>query len=124
MTSRDDYRLHLDVRHGGLEKFDVNAIDAEVTDEWWNQSLVRVNDCVLRLGIVKGEFHWHRHEDEDEVFYIVSGTLYLDLENETVELGPGQGMMVPRGVLHKTRAPEKVVMLMTEGAGVDPEGIG
>ncbi|MEN8151552.1 MAG: cupin domain-containing protein [Planctomycetota bacterium] len=89
----------------------------------WNQSLVRVNDCVLRLGIVRGEFHWHRHEDEDEVFYVVSGTLLLDLEGETVELGPGQGMMVPRGVLHRTRAPEKVVMLMTEGAGVDPEGV-
>ena len=122
MTSRDDYRLHLDVRYEGLEKFDVHAIDAEVTDEWWNQSLVRVNDCVLRLGIVKGEFHWHRHEDEDEVFYVVSGTLLLDLEDETHELTPGQGMMVPRGVLHRTRAPEKVVMLMTEGAAVDPEG--
>jgi len=123
MTDRGDYRLHLDVRFGALERFDVNAIVDACADPWWNQTLVRVNDCVARIGIVHGEFHWHRHDEEDELFYVLSGRLLLDLEGETIELGPGQGITVPRGVLHRTRAPEKTVMLMVEGAGVDPEGV-
>jgi len=123
VTDRSDYRLHLDVKYPPLTRFDVHAIVDATTDTWWNQSLVTVNDCVARLGIVHGEFHWHRHEDEDELFYIVSGRLLLDLEDETIELRPGQGITVPRGVLHRTRAPEKTVMLMVEGRGVDPEGV-
>jgi mannose-6-phosphate isomerase-like protein (cupin superfamily) len=76
----------------------------------------------MRLGIVEGEFHWHRHDEEDEFFLVLSGRLLVDLENETFELGPHQAVTVPRGVLHRTRAPEKTVMLMMAKAGVRPEG--
>jgi mannose-6-phosphate isomerase-like protein (cupin superfamily) len=81
-----------------------------------------VNDCVVRLGIVKGEFHWHKHDREDEFFYVVEGRLFLDLEDRTVELTPRQGFMVPREVVHRTRAPERTVMLMIEGSTVTPTG--
>ena len=123
MPEKPEYRLHMDVRYGPLERFDVDALVEATTDPWWNQTLCRVNDCVARLGIIEGEFHWHRHEEEDELFFVLSGRLLLDLEHVSIELAPGQGITVPRGVLHRTRAPEKTVMLMVEGAGVDPEGV-
>jgi mannose-6-phosphate isomerase-like protein (cupin superfamily) len=122
MASPTSYSINLDPRFGPLEPFDVRAIVDACTEPWFNQTLCRVNDCVVRLGILHGEFHWHKHDEEDELFYVVDGTLLIDLEDRLVELGPGQGMTVPRGVLHRTRAPEKVVILMMEGAGVIPTG--
>jgi mannose-6-phosphate isomerase-like protein (cupin superfamily) len=112
------------LRHGPLERVDVAEIKAAVTHPWFNQSLVKVNDAVVRIGIVKGEYHWHHHDEEDEFFFVLEGRLLVDLEEETIELGPHQGTLVPRGVRHRTRAPEKTVMLMMEKAGVVPEGEG
>ena len=71
---------------------------------------------------MEGEFHWHRHEEEDEFFLVLEGRLLVDTEDETVELTPHTAYTVPRGVLHRTRAPEKTVMLMIETSGIDPEG--
>jgi len=88
----------------------------------YNQTLCRVNDCVVRLGVMQGEFHWHKHDAEDEFFYVIEGRFVIDLEGRTVELGPRQGFMVPRGARHNTRAPERAVILMIEGAGVVPIG--
>ncbi len=122
MTDRQDYNINKDVRFAPLELIDVGKLASEYDERWFNQTLCRVNDCVVRLGIIQGEFHWHKHDDEDEVFYVVEGTLLVDLEGRTHELGPKQSIMVPRGVVHRTRAPERVVMLMIEGSGVEPTG--
>jgi mannose-6-phosphate isomerase-like protein (cupin superfamily) len=81
-----------------------------------------VNDSVVRVGIVQGEYHWHKHDVEDEFFYVVEGRLLVDLEDRTVELHPRQGFVVPRGVVHRTRAPERTVMLMMEPATIVPTG--
>jgi mannose-6-phosphate isomerase-like protein (cupin superfamily) len=116
------YATHLNVLHPPLEVVDVNALVAACTDRWYNQTLCRVNDSVVRLGVVQGEYHWHKHDTEDEFFYVVEGRFLIDLEGRTVELRPGQGFVVPKGVLHRTRAPERVVVLMMEGAGVVPTG--
>ena len=91
-------------------------------ERWWNQSLCQVNDSVARIGVFLGEFHWHKHDREDELFFVLEGKLLLDLEGRTVELGPRQGLMVPRGVLHRTRAHERTVVLMIEAATVVPTG--
>ena len=96
----------------------------EGTEQWWNQSLCRVNDCVARLGVFEGEFHWHKHDLEDEVFFVMEGRLLLDLEDRVVELEPHQGICVPRGVLHRTRAPQRTVVLMIEAATVTPRETG
>lgn len=120
--SEDGYDINLDVAYGHSTKFDIASIVDACEHPWWNQSLTQVNDCVVRLGIVKGEFHWHTHDTEDELFFVLDGTLLLDLRGETIELGPHQGYTVPAGVEHRTRAPEKVVMLMMERASVDPRG--
>jgi mannose-6-phosphate isomerase-like protein (cupin superfamily) len=122
LTSDYPYETHLDVLHKHLEVIDVPVIAAAVTHPWWNQTLCRVNDSVVRLGVVKGEYHWHKHDDEDEFFYVVSGRFLIDVEGRTVELGPGQGFVVPKGVRHRPRAPEKTVILMVEGAGIIPTG--
>lgn len=116
------YSIHTDTRYAPLERIDVNEIVAACKDDWFNQTLCDVNDCVLRVGILKGEFHWHTHDDEDEVFFVLEGTLRIWLEDREVDLGPGQGFMVPRGVLHKTSAEERVVVLMIEGNTVTPTG--
>ena len=116
------YVTRLDILHGPLEVVDVQALVDRCTDRWWNQTLCRVNDSVVRLGIVQGEYHWHKHDDEDEFFYVVEGRFLIDLEERTVDLGPRQGFVVPKGVRHRPRAPERTVILMVEGAGIVPTG--
>jgi hypothetical protein len=116
------YSTHLDVKFGPLERIDVPALVAACTDRWYNQTLCRVNDAVVRLGVVKGEYHWHKHDADDEFFYIIDGRFWIDLEDRVIELGPGQGVVVPKGVLHRPRAPERTVVLMMETAGIVPTG--
>lgn len=116
------YVTHLDVRYGPLERVDAPALIAAVTDRWWNQTLCRVNDSVVRLGVMQGEYHWHRHDDLDEFFFCLEGRFLVDLEDTTIALEPRQGVVVPRGVLHRTRAPERCVILMVEGQGIVPTG--
>ena len=117
-----DYKIHTDVKYGPLEVVDVLGLSSECGERWWNQTLCRVNDCVTRLGVFEGEFHWHKHDREDEFFYVLEGKLLLDLEGRTVDLAPGQGLLVPRGVSHRTRAPSRTVVLMIEAATVVPTG--
>jgi len=116
------YAINLDMKFAPLEFIDIPKLVAAVKDGWYNQTLCRVNDCVVRLGVMQGEFHWHKHDHEDEFFYVIEGRWVVDLEGRTVELGPKQGFTVPKGVMHRTRAPEPTVILMVEGAGVIPTG--
>ncbi len=118
------YLTRLNVQFQHLEVIDVPALAAACTHPWYNQTLCRVNDSVVRLGVVKGEYHWHKHDDEDEFFFVVSGRFLIDLEGRTVDLAPGQGFVVPKGVMHRPRAPERTVILMVEGAGIVPTGDG
>ncbi len=122
MASQPRYAINLDARHAPLEVVDVQALVDACREPWYNQTLCRVNDSVVRLGIVEGEFHWHKHDREDDFFYVVDGCFIIDLEGRTVELKPRQGFTVPHGVMHRTRAPERTVILMIEGAGVVPTG--
>ena len=112
----------LDVLHGAAEIIDVASLAAANVHPWYNQTLCRVNASVVRLGVVQGEYHWHKHDSEDEFFYVVSGRFLIDLEDRTVELAPGCGFVVPKGMSHRPRAPEKTVILMVEGAGIVPTG--
>ncbi len=116
------YVTRLNIHYAPLEVVEVGRLADACTDCWWNQTLTRVNDCVVRMGVIQGEYHWHKHDDEDEFFYVVDGKLLVDLEDRTVELEPRQGITIPRGVVHRTRAPERTVILMMEGANVIPTG--
>lgn len=120
------YDIHTDVKFGPLELVDVGKAADEAPSNWWNQSLCRINDCVARVGVFEGEFHWHKHDTEDEFFYVIDGELLLDLREgdaeRTVALAAKQGLMVPRGVVHRTRAPRRTVVLMVEAATIVPTG--
>ncbi len=116
------YETHLDILHPPLERIDVRALAASVTHPWFNQTLCKVNESVVRVGVVQGEYHWHKHDNDDEFFYVVEGRFLIDLEDRTVTLDPGQAFVVPKGVRHRPRAPERTVILMVENAGIVPTG--
>jgi len=116
------YATHLNVQFPPLQRIDVPALVRACTDQWYNQTLCRVNESVVRLGVVQGEYHWHKHDEDDEFFYVVEGRFWIDLPDRVVELGPGQGVVVPKGTMHRPRAPERTVILMVETAGIVPTG--
>jgi mannose-6-phosphate isomerase-like protein (cupin superfamily) len=116
------YNTRLNILRAPLEVIDVPQLVAACTDQWYNQTLCQVDESVVRLGVVHGEYHWHHHDREDEFFYVVSGRFLIDLEDRTIDLAPGQGVVIPKGVKHRPRAPERTVILMVERAGIVPTG--
>ena len=116
------YDTRLNILHEPLELIDVKALAAAAPQTWYNQTLCKVNESVVRVAVIQGEYHWHKHDADDEFFYVVDGRLLIDLEERTVELGSQQGFVVPRGVVHRTRTPERSVILMVENAGIVPTG--
>jgi mannose-6-phosphate isomerase-like protein (cupin superfamily) len=117
-----DYDIQLDDKYGHLALIDV-AREAAEHEPWFNQTLTTVNDSVVRLGVIEGEFHWHKHDDTDEFFLVLEGRLLIDFQDrETVTLEPQQGYTVPRRVVHRTRAPVRTAILMVEATGVTPTG--
>jgi mannose-6-phosphate isomerase-like protein (cupin superfamily) len=116
------YKTYLNILHGPLEVIDVQRLVDACTDQWWNQTLCKVNDSVVRLGIIEGEYHWHSHQDLDEFFYVVEGRLLIDLKDRVVDLAPRQGFVVPKAVRHRTRAPQRTVILMVEREDIIPTG--
>ena len=121
-NNKYSYVTKLDIKFDHLQKFDIPQMVKECTDKWFNQSLTEVNDSVIRLGIVEGEYHWHKHDNDDEFFFVLEGKLFIDLEGSTIELNPLQGVTISKGVMHKTRAPKKTVMLMVETREIVPTG--
>ena len=117
----DRYTIHLDDKYGQMALVDV-AGEMAANEPWFNQTLTAVNDAVVRLGVIEGDFHWHKHDETDEFFLVLEGELLLDFEGETVALQPHQGFTVPRGVVHRTRAPRRTSILMVEREGVAPTG--
>jgi mannose-6-phosphate isomerase-like protein (cupin superfamily) len=116
------YETRLNVLHKPLELIDEKAIADACEYKWFNQTLCQVNGSVVRMAVIEGEYHWHKHDEDDEFFYVVEGKLLIDLEGRTVELGPRQGFVVPRATMHCTRAPQRTVILMVENTGIIPTG--
>jgi mannose-6-phosphate isomerase-like protein (cupin superfamily) len=100
------YAVHLDIKFDALDLIDVPSLVEACTDQWYNQTLCKVNDSVVRLGVMQDEYHWHKHDNDDEFFFVLGGTFIIDLEGRSVALSPQQGFVVPKGVIHRTRAPE------------------
>ena len=121
-TARYPYATFLDIKFPPLAVVDVPAVVGAVRDTWFNQTLCKVNDSVLRLGVMQGEYHWHKHDHDDELFFVLEGRFFVDLEDRSVELDRWEGFTVPRGVVHRTRAPERAVILMMETASIVPTG--
>jgi len=122
MDERTKYTINLDVKYGFLQLIDVPALVEACKEQWYNQTLCQVNDCVIRLGVFQGEFHWHKHDEEDEFFFVLQGKFLIDLDDQTITLEPHQGYAIPKGVVHRTRAPERAAVLMVERSSVKPTG--
>jgi Cupin domain len=124
MSEQQDYpyATHLDIKFPALRVVDVPGLVKACTDKWYNQTLCHVNDSVVRLGVVQGEYHWHKHDNDDEFFFVLEGHFIIDLEDRSIDLQPQQGFVVPKGIKHRTRAPDRAVILMVENAGIIPTG--
>jgi len=118
------YATHLDIKFPALAVVDVPALVAARRDRWYNQTLCKVNESVIRLGVMQGEYHWHKHDNDDEFFFVLDGHFIIDLENRSIDLQRFEGFVVPKGVVHRTRAPDRAVILMAETEGVVPTGDG
>jgi mannose-6-phosphate isomerase-like protein (cupin superfamily) len=116
------YDIHMDVKFAPLTKFDV-AAEAALHQPWFNQTLSQVDDALVRLGVLEGDFHWHKHDREDEFFLVLSGKLTIDIEGrEPVTLEPNQAVTVPKNTMHCPHAHGRTVVLMIERAGLKPTG--
>lgn len=122
MGERLNYNMRMDVKYDYLEKINVPEIVENCQDKWFNQSLCNVNSSVFRIGIFEGEYHMHKHDNDDELFFVIEGSIILETENKTFELGKYEGVCVPKGVMHRPIAKEKAVVLMIENIGIDPIG--
>jgi mannose-6-phosphate isomerase-like protein (cupin superfamily) len=122
MEKQYNYVTNLDIMFKHLEKIDIPEMVKQCKDKWFNQTLTKVNDSVVRIGIVEGEYHWHKHDNDDEFFFVLSGQLLIDLEDKTIELNPLQGVTISSGIKHRPRAPQKTVMLMVETSSIEPTG--
>lgn len=118
----ENYNINLNVRFDHLDRIDIPEIVKQNKEKWFNQTLTQVNDSVVRIGIVEGEFHWHKHDNDDEFFFVLEGQLLIDLEDRTIELNPNQGTTITKGIMHRPRAPKKTVMLMVETSAIAPTG--
>jgi len=122
MNNDNGYSIDLEIRYKPLEIIDIPKLIKECTKKWQNISLCSINDSVIRLAVIEGEFHWHKHEKEDEFFYVIEGLLIIDLEEKVIELKPKQGFTVPKGIIHRTRAPSRSSVLVIEKSTVKPTG--
>jgi len=116
------YATYLDIKFPALSIVDVSALVEACQDQWYNQTLCKVNDSVVRLGVMRGEYHWHKHDNDDEFFFVLDGHFIIDLEDKSIDLQPREGFVVPKGVVHRTRAPDRAVILMVETASIVPTG--
>lgn len=122
MENKYNYVTKLDIKYDHLQMIDLPKMIDECNDKWFNQTLTKVNDSVVRVGIVEGEYHWHKHDNDDEFFFVLEGQLFVDYEDHTVVLNPNQGITISKGIMHRTRAPKKTVMLMVETYAIEPTG--
>lgn len=122
MDKQFPYVTKLDIKFDHLQRMDIAEMVKDCKDKWFNQTLTKVNDSVVRLGIIEGEYHWHKHNNDDEFFFVLEGQFLIDLEDQTIELNPYQGVTIPKGVMHRPRAPIKTVILMVETSAIEPTG--
>lgn len=84
-------------------------------NEHWTPKIVgELNGQYVKLAKLKGEFVMHQHDNEDELFYVIYGQLFIELEDKTLELNAGEFVIIPRGIPHKPYAPEEVSVMLFE----------
>ncbi len=105
-----------------LEKLNILEAVQGIQSDWKNFVLSEINDHVVRVSVLDRDFHWHRHDESDEAFLVLEGKLYIDLEDRSELLRPGDFFTIPKGVLHRTRAQGRSVNITFEHRGTDARG--
>lgn len=106
-----------------LQRLDVQRLIDDTADAWHNQTRCRVGDTVVRLGVMQGEHHWHKHDEQDEFFFLLDGLFRIELKGlDTVELRPRQAFIVPKRLLHRPVVPQRSAVLMIERGDVVATG--
>jgi mannose-6-phosphate isomerase-like protein (cupin superfamily) len=118
------YAIHYQPLFQTLEKMDVQQLIDTVEEPWYNQTLIQVGDVLVRLGVMQGgEFHWPKHDEQDEFFYLLQGEFHIELQDhDTVVLRPHQAFSVPAGMLHRPLVPVRSAVIMIEKAGIAATG--
>ncbi len=104
------------------EKLDYQELSKTVTEDWKNFPICEINDHVVRLSVLQKDFHWHKHSKSDEFFYVIEGELFVDFEDKTEVLYPGQMIKVPKNVMHRTRSKLRTKLLCFETIDNDVSG--
>ena len=119
----EQYDIQMAPICNGLEKVRIDDAKKLSDHPWFNRTLCRVNDSFVRIGVFQGEFHWHAHEKEDEFFYVLEGELEIKIEGRnSILLKPNEGVMIPKNVRHKPKAPNGATVLMIEKDTIVPTG--
>ena len=106
-----------------LNKISLDEKFALFTERWRPKIIARLNDQEVKIVKVQGEFPWHHHESEDEFFLVWKGRFRVEFRDRVVEMLPGECLVVPRGVEHRTCADEEAEIVLFEPAGVVNTGI-
>ncbi|MCI0382484.1 MAG: cupin domain-containing protein [Chlamydiae bacterium] len=102
--------------------YNLADIDKELGNTFWSPiDVAHINDWVLRAAAIKGEYHWHSHQD-DELFFVYKGEIAIDTEKGPIFLKEGQGAVIPKGLSHKPKAEKRAVILMIEPARLKSTG--
>jgi mannose-6-phosphate isomerase-like protein (cupin superfamily) len=107
-----------------MDAINLDAKLARISEHWAPRSVARLNDYDIKVVKVLGEFVWHTHADTDELFLVHAGRLTIRLREGSVELGPGELFVVPRGVEHQPYAEQEASVLLIEPAHVINTGDG
>ena len=100
-----------------MQKFNVDEKFGLFNDHWSPKIVAELNGQHMKLAKLQGEFEWHHHADEDEMFWVMKGTLLVHFRDRTETLNPGDVIVIPKGVEHKPEAPEEVHMAVFEPVG-------
>ncbi|MEL7534974.1 MAG: cupin domain-containing protein [Bacteroidota bacterium] len=99
-----------------IKTVNLNEKFAAFNEHWSPKIAGELNGQMVKLAKLQGEFVMHKHEEEDEMFFVVEGKLFMELEEQTLEINPGEFVIIPKGVMHKPYAAEEVKVMLFEPA--------
>lgn len=105
-----------------LERIDLRQVKKELKEAWMPVDVARVNDSAVRFARIKGEYHWHTHRLSDEFFLVQEGKMLIQTTEGDVPLEKGQGVLVPKGMRHRSKSDKGAITLVFELQSTKKEG--
>ena len=105
-----------------MKKINLKEKFTKFSDQWSPKIIEEMNDYQFKLVKIKNEFLWHMHEDTDKTFFVIEGTIGIELEDETIELDAGEMIVIPRGKKHKPFAKKEAKIMLVEPRGIKNTG--